>query len=129
MKRNLFIKQVSGILLRRRAALWQSLSTELSGFQISDSTCVGDRLDFALEAEYAEINSGLAEAEFRELKEVERALEHLRDGSYGNCECCGQRIRLERLTALPHATVCHSCTKIWEDSSPDYDSSHRDLVL
>ena len=41
-----------------------------------------------------------------ELADVERALQRLDDGSYGNCEACGEPIEEERLEALPAARFC-----------------------
>jgi DnaK suppressor protein len=43
------------------------------------------------------------------LNEVERALEKLEDGSYGNCEGCGQPIDPLRLEAKPAAPYCINC--------------------
>ena len=43
------------------------------------------------------------------LEELERALDHLRDGSYGRCEVCGEQIGTERLAALPAASTCIRC--------------------
>ncbi len=41
-----------------------------------------------------------------ELGQVERALAKLDEGTYGQCDICGKDIGLERLQALPHATLC-----------------------
>jgi RNA polymerase-binding protein DksA len=40
------------------------------------------------------------------LAEVDRALARIADGSYGRCERCGNPIAVERLEALPWATLC-----------------------
>jgi RNA polymerase-binding protein DksA len=45
----------------------------------------------------------------RELAGVEAALERIANGSYGRCENCGGEIGLERLEALPTATLCIDC--------------------
>jgi DnaK suppressor protein len=37
--------------------------------------------------------------------------EHIRDGTYGICECCGARIPRRRLQAMPTATLCIACQK------------------
>jgi DnaK suppressor protein len=46
---------------------------------------------------------GLAEAEAR-----------LRDGHYGICETCGERIPARRLEALPEARQCLACAEAAE---------------
>ena len=43
------------------------------------------------------------------LDEIERALAHIDDGSYGVCDSCGDPIGKNRLMARPHATLCLSC--------------------
>jgi DnaK suppressor protein len=44
-----------------------------------------------------------------QLRDVERALRKIEDGSYGLCERCGQPISPERLEALPYSTLCVTC--------------------
>ena len=40
------------------------------------------------------------------LRDVERALEKLDEGTYGTCEVCGRPIVPERLEAIPWAVLC-----------------------
>lgn len=40
------------------------------------------------------------------LADVERALQKVREGSYGRCDGCGEPINKERLEALPWAVLC-----------------------
>ena len=40
------------------------------------------------------------------LADVERALERLQNGDYGNCEACGRPIGAARLAARPEARFC-----------------------
>ena len=37
---------------------------------------------------------------------VENALSHIENGTYGECEVCGEPIEEQRLEALPYATLC-----------------------
>ena len=37
------------------------------------------------------------------------ALQKIDDGTYGKCESCGQDIPVERLEAVPAATLCVAC--------------------
>lgn len=43
------------------------------------------------------------------LKKVDEALKRIEDGSFGECEECGEDIELRRLEARPTATLCVSC--------------------
>ena len=45
----------------------------------------------------------------QQLSDVERALQKFEDGTYGICDNCGKEIALERLQALPQATLCINC--------------------
>ncbi len=40
------------------------------------------------------------------LKDVERALAKLDEGTYGRCDVCGAEIPAERLEILPWAVLC-----------------------
>jgi DnaK suppressor protein len=43
------------------------------------------------------------------LRDVERALAKLDEGTYGVCDSCGESIGTERLGAIPWATRCVRC--------------------
>ena len=51
----------------------------------------------------------LAERASAEITEIDLALERLKAGTYGICESCDQPIPPERLSALPHASLCAAC--------------------
>jgi len=44
------------------------------------------------------------------LKNVEHALQHIKDGEFGICEACGKEINLERLKIYPSAILCVDCS-------------------
>jgi len=43
------------------------------------------------------------------IREVDHALEKIKDGSYGKCDLCGKEISYERLEAYPQANLCMEC--------------------
>jgi DnaK suppressor protein len=43
------------------------------------------------------------------LRDVERALAKLDEGTYGRCDACGAEIARERLEAIPWAVRCIGC--------------------
>ena len=47
----------------------------------------------------------LAEAQ-QNLMYVENALSRIENGTYGECEVCGEDIEPKRLEAIPYATLC-----------------------
>jgi DnaK suppressor protein len=44
------------------------------------------------------------------LARTERALAKLEEGSYGNCDTCGQPIATARLRAMPDSVMCVACS-------------------
>ncbi|OGH85993.1 MAG: hypothetical protein A2493_03250 [Candidatus Magasanikbacteria bacterium RIFOXYC12_FULL_33_11] len=47
----------------------------------------------------------------KELKDVDKALKSLKDGTYGICKYCKQPIEEKRLRARPTSGACVSCKK------------------
>jgi DnaK suppressor protein len=43
------------------------------------------------------------------IKKLEEALKRIEEGTFGECEECGEDIELRRLEARPTATLCVSC--------------------
>ncbi len=43
------------------------------------------------------------------LRKVTEALKKIDEGTYGECESCGEHIELRRLQARPTATLCIAC--------------------
>ena len=48
------------------------------------------------------------------LIEIDRALDKIEDGSYGLCDECTSEINIERLEAIPNASLCISCQENYE---------------
>ncbi len=63
------------------------------------------------EIEELEENSGIVEKLEAQLKDVNKALEKIEDGSYGKCSVCSADIPEDRLHANPAATTCVSHAK------------------
>lgn len=117
MARKDAIQNMYDILIKRRDALRRALTGDLSLLrELRSQSTSGDVVDAALDAAHDEINSQLAEVESRELANIERALARIREGGYGVCEGCGEKIKLARLNALPYATCCIDCQRERERS-------------
>jgi RNA polymerase-binding protein DksA len=63
-----------------------------------------------------EITLGLIEAEEREIREIDAALERIDEGSFGVCENCEKDIKAARLKAIPNARLCISCKQLEEEN-------------
>lgn len=82
---------------------------ELRRFQGNQKT--GDSADLAFDSGSEEVTSQLAELESRELSQIERAIQRLKQGTYGLCESCQKKIPIARLNALPFSTTCVQCQR------------------
>jgi DnaK suppressor protein len=51
------------------------------------------------------IGFGVIDDEYKVLRQVERALEKIKDGTYGKCDVTGDEIPVARLEAIPYATM------------------------
>lgn len=118
-------------LVTRRDALRSKLNNDLDGLgSTSKNSGPGDVGDDAYDGARTELTSKLASIESRELGMVERALQGMRDGHYGQCEVCQKSIPVARLQALPFAMFCVACQQKVEESGgldeygePDWESA------
>ena len=67
---------------------------------------VGDLVSASVEKERA---FEYGEAGINALREINMALEKLKEGTYGICEVCGKPVGLKRLTVVPSARLCIKC--------------------
>jgi DnaK suppressor protein len=58
-----------------------------------------------------ELNLALREDIEQRVRQLEDALERLKEGNYGVCESCGQPIAPERLEILPRTQLCVNCAR------------------
>lgn len=49
------------------------------------------------------------------LKDVNKALERMKEGGYGACKYCGKQIDEKRLNARPTSTSCIDCKKLFTE--------------
>jgi DnaK suppressor protein len=87
---------------------------------------VGDVGDDAIDDTEKELNSQLMAFESRELAQIERALEMIRTGRYGDCELCHKKIPITRLNALPFTPLCVKCQEKVEQAGGDLDQFDLD---
>jgi DnaK suppressor protein len=78
--------------------------TEMSN--LSFGKRIGDGTTYAVER-----MTGAYQARtlYETVKEIDLALERLRNGAYGRCESCGETIPADRLRAVPWAALCVPC--------------------
>jgi len=84
-----------------------SLETNTDGIQ--------DIADQASSAYTKEFLLSIGDAERRMLRQVDEALDKIRQDTYGLCESCGEMINERRLEALPFARLCIKCQEKEEE--------------
>ena len=111
MKRPIAIRKLVDVLRSRRTAIRRSLDLARSQLGPAAERVVGDVADEALDSEQYAVCSQLAQVESVEIAQIEAALERYEEGRYGVCEQCDRSIPLQRLQALPYATLCIDCQR------------------
>ena len=65
--------------------------------------------DAGTDQQEMEKNYYMMDRENKFLQYLNRALEMIKDGTFGICVNCGQLIKKERLLEVPHTTNCFEC--------------------
>lgn len=75
--------------------------------------------DLSADAYEHQVAVSLLENEERQLEDIAAALRRIEAGTYGRCEECGLDIAEERLAAVPYASLCIDCARVWETALLD----------
>jgi DnaK suppressor protein len=62
------------------------------------------------------------------LREIEAALQRIREGTFGECLSCGEEINVKRLEAMPWAEYCRDCQEVFERETPEDPAAPDDLL-
>jgi DnaK suppressor protein len=126
VKRKEFIENMRQRLIEQRTRILSN-ETLLEGLSVRSEP--GDTVDQATDSVNGEINAQLADAEYREVSKIDKALRQVAEGCYGVCEGCRKNIPVKRLEAIPHASFCIDCKRLAEEhdiegESPDWAAIH-----
>ena len=110
--------ELKGLIDKRR----EELAAEIrSGYARSRDASFGtiageapDSGDEALAALVADTENAETNRDVRELRELDAAIERMRNGTYASCADCGDDIPVARLRAYPGAIRCVACQGIHE---------------
>ncbi len=121
--KNLLLKKKEEILKRvfEQENIIKQLKEE--GYEIPEE------LDDYARIDYNEIIlSELEDVEIKILREIDKALERIANGTYGYCEVCGNPIEEKRLEAIPWTTLCIKHAQEAEKYQLTPDSYYRDYL-
>ena len=80
----------------------------LSGLEETDDN-LSDLLDRASKISEQEFYHHLCSRDKLQMRRIERSLQDIEDGVYGQCDQCEEEISIKRLKARPTARYCISC--------------------
>jgi len=114
------LEQLKAVLEEEKRRILRHLE-DLSDTSVADiDTPSGDSVDLAA----LEINQNslvkVGKRELNHLKKIEVALKKIEDGTYGECESCGEQIGVARLLARPVAQMCIDCKTAQENEERKY---------
>lgn len=92
-------KELHEMLLKKRDELLAALRARRSGATTDERT--GDEADQASEDAEVALETRLMDRDAKLLREIERALEKMKDGTYGYCEGTDEPIGYARLKIRP----------------------------
>jgi len=102
------IKLYRELLIRRHAELLGIAEDTLSRMS-EGKEAFPDPLDRALSESSSSIELRKRDRERKLIQKIKTALKKIEDGTYGECESCGEYITHERLKVRPEAVLCISC--------------------
>lgn len=103
------LDEMRGVLERRREELNERRERIARHTRHRDEPLSADFAEQAVELENGETLVALDREVHAELREIERALRRLEDGTYGICAGCGESVAEPRLQAVPYASLCIDC--------------------
>lgn len=103
------------ILLSRKTQILKNISgVEHEINQLREQE-LKDDADLASAANDNIIENAIGMQQTQELREIEIALQKIKNKSYGICEMCEDEIGFQRLKVKPHARYCIVCRPIVEN--------------
>lgn len=109
MKKDFVDKQKKKLITERNEILDSLAGRNEQLTKLVDTLESGDDVDIASDTIDRTLLNSLGEADQRRLGMIDRALDRIRQETYGLCLECGKQIPEARLEALPYAVLCVEC--------------------
>jgi DnaK suppressor protein len=116
------------LLLDMRERLIAEISENLIPESLTASSDIGDVVDQAGDERDRELSLLLTGRDKEKLLAINEALEKLKEGTYGICEECGDKIGSGRLKVMPLAKYCVSCQSKLEKEITLLKKAEEDLT-
>jgi DnaK suppressor protein len=103
------IKRFEKILRGKREKLLVNAQQTLASEMRLDQADLPDEMDLASSEYLQSFQFRLRGRERTFLSKIDKALAKIEEGTFGECESCGEPINLKRLEARPETTLCIKC--------------------
>lgn len=114
------LKKFRELLEEKRQDILARAKQTLSQDMTLDQDDLPDEMDLASSEYLQSFTFRLRGREKVFLDKIQRALERIDEGSFGNCEECGEEISPKRLEARPETTLCIRCKEDQERVERDF---------
>ncbi len=121
-------EQVRKILLDMREKLLAGISESPVPEALITQTDIGDIIDQAGDERDRELSLLLSGRDKEKLHAINAALEKLKEGTYGICEECGDKISPGRIKVMPLAQLCVACQARFEKEMSLQKRDEEDLT-
>ncbi|HOB65763.1 TraR/DksA family transcriptional regulator [Ottowia sp.] len=110
------LNELKELLLARRRELQAQMAQNRANLAPAENTAgsVSQDENARLANQTREVDSALSTLDAQELARIDRALEAMEAGDYGQCDECGCHIPFERLKIEPMTQHCVACKSKWE---------------
>ncbi len=102
-------EQVRNQLLHMLEDLDDRLEKITSDLKHSDGPISQDFEEQAIESENNEVMDAIGNRTRDKIETIKQAIVRMDRGEYGICKVCGETIGVERLAAVPFASMCIKC--------------------
>ena len=113
-KKNADHKEIERRLVSLKRHILSELREHLAKARSASTHDATEFMDVVCDSELDDLAARIAELDSMTIDEIEDALAMLREGHYGICGGCGNKIRKRRLRARPFATLCLKCKQMQE---------------
>jgi len=121
-------EQIRKILLDMREKLLAGISESPVPEALITQTDIGDIIDQAGDERDRELSLLLSGRDKEKLHAINEALEKLKEGTYGICEECGDKIGPGRIKVMPLAQLCVACQAKLEKEMSFQKKDEEDLT-
>jgi DnaK suppressor protein len=114
------LKRFKEMLDEKRNQIIQNAQSTLAEDMTLDANDLPDEMDLASSEYLQSFTFRLRGREKAFLEKIDRALNKIKENTFGTCEECGEEISVKRLEARPETTLCIKCKEDQERVEKDY---------